>query len=388
MSVAKTLRDKVSAIESELNEVFSEREDAIHGSLVALLSAKHVLMLGPPGTGKSLLARQICSSIVGANFFQILLNKFSGQEDVFGPISAAELKKDRFVRKTTGYLPWAHIAILDEIFKANSAILNSLLSIVNEGLFPQDGEMIRVPLMTLFGASNEVPEADDGLEAFDDRLHIRFIVERITDREAMKKMLQTASNHTMQNTILLEELEEARRLVTEVTIPEGVMGVFLDLWALLVGKEHPITDRVFKQSLDIMRAEAWLNGRTEINEDDFEVLRHVFWKDEKRRGEVHLEILNATNPEKHKITDIFNEIQRMVADAFDTSKKGDATASGVEILTKIKKKRMEVDKIIKKMESLNKDTKEARRMMSKITSDLARVAQQLVGFEIDVEHLK
>ncbi|HEY6394949.1 MAG TPA: AAA family ATPase, partial [Candidatus Binataceae bacterium] len=126
---------KLARIRDELNRIFLERSEHIDGALAAMLSANHVLMIGPPGTAKSMLAEELCTRIEGANYFQWLLTRFSTPEEIFGAVSLKSLEQDDYRRVTTYKLPQAHIAFLDEIFKANSSILNALLSIINERIF-------------------------------------------------------------------------------------------------------------------------------------------------------------------------------------------------------------------------------------------------------------
>src|SRR3954471_20911372 len=141
-------------LRSDLTAKFPERKQVIDGALCAILGGEHVLLLGPPGTAKSALARAIAQAFSGV-YFERLLTKCSTPEELFGAVSLKALEQDRFARVVTGKLPEAEFAFVDEIFKANSAILNSLLSLVNERVFHNDGAPIQCPLVTLFGASNE-----------------------------------------------------------------------------------------------------------------------------------------------------------------------------------------------------------------------------------------
>ncbi len=376
------VQEKFELMEGSLNESFAERSQVIRGCLAGLLSGKHVLLLGPPGTGKSLLARSICDAITGARFFEKLLTRFTGQEEIFGPIAASQLKNDKFMRKTDGYLPDAHIAFLDEIYKANSAILNSLLTLANEGIFHNDGVPVQTPLMSIIGASNEIPDGEDGLEAFDDRLHIRFIVQRISDRPNMMKMLGHNSFKST-TSVTIQELVQAKQEVANVKMSPQIMNVYLDLWHNLTKKKFGvgITDRVYKQAIDIIKAEAWLNGRSEVREEDFEILQHVFWKDPANKKDIHLEILNTTNPEKSKITDIFLEIES-ITNKILKSNKPTSPAEGLEVLNKLKDKRQVVDKLIKNMEAAGKNVCEVREMATKMNVLLHEVAASVVGIEM------
>src|SRR6476646_691222 len=140
-------------VRTELVAAFPERETVIDGALAATVAGEHVLLLGPPGTGKSALVRALAAVFQG-RYFEALLTKFSTPEELFGPISLKALEQDRFERVVAGKLPEAEFAFVDECFKANSAILNSLLTLINERVFHNDGQPVKVPLVTMFGASN------------------------------------------------------------------------------------------------------------------------------------------------------------------------------------------------------------------------------------------
>ena len=148
---------KLARIREELNRMFLERAELIDGAIVAMLSANHVLIIGPPGTAKSMLADELCGRIEGADYFQWLLTKFSTPEEIFGAVSLKGLEEDDYRRVTANKLPEAHIAFLDEIFKANSSILNALLTIINERIYHNGRARVAVPLITMFGASNNCP---------------------------------------------------------------------------------------------------------------------------------------------------------------------------------------------------------------------------------------
>src|SRR5947199_70119 len=140
--------EKLKKIRDELRQTFLERADLIDGALAALLSSNHVLVIGPPGTAKSMLADELCRRIEGADYFQWLLTRFTTPEEIFGAVSLKALEQDDYRRVTSRKLPEAHIAFLDEIFKSNSSILNALLTLINERLFHNGKEMARVQLMS------------------------------------------------------------------------------------------------------------------------------------------------------------------------------------------------------------------------------------------------
>src|SRR2546428_8871341 len=212
--------NKLAAIRDELNHLFLERADLIDGALCALLSASHVLVIGPPGTAKSMLADEICRRIEGANYFQWLLTRFSTPEEVFGAVSLKALEQDEYRRVTAHKLPDAHIAFLDEIFKSNSSILNAILTLINERLVHNGKEITQVPLLTLFGASNELPE-DDELMALYDRFLVRFVVNYIAEDFRFLRMLES-QKAPERTTLSLIELTEIQKQVRDISIPSHV----------------------------------------------------------------------------------------------------------------------------------------------------------------------
>src|ERR1700723_1726364 len=215
--MSDTALSKLARIREELNRMFLERIDLIDGAIVAMLSANHVLIIGPPGTAKSMLCDELCRRIEGANYFQWLLTKFSTPEEIFGAVSLKGLEEDDYRRVTMHKLPEAHIAFLDEIFKANSSILNALLTVINERVFHNGRERVTVPLITMFGASNELPDEEE-LTALFDRFMLRFMVDYIGEDFRFLKMLEGVEAGA-RTVMTFAELGDLRASAAAVKLP-------------------------------------------------------------------------------------------------------------------------------------------------------------------------
>jgi MoxR-like ATPase len=311
---------KIARIREELNAQFLERGELIDGALCALLSAHHVLIIGPPGTAKSMLAEELCQRIEGASYFQWLLTKFTTPEEIFGAVSLKALEQDDYRRVTTHKLPEAHIAFLDEIFKANSSILNALLTLINERLFHNGRERIKVPLITLFGASNELPDEEE-LTALYDRFMLRFVADYIVEEFRFLKMLE-ATRPAVRTRLRFAELEELRRAVAELTIPTGVLRAIAALRRELGAKQIVASDRRYRLSLDLLRAHAFLMGRTSVAEDDLFFLQHVLWKDPEERAKVRDTIQHLVKGYEEEARELLiqaQELQEYVARHWETA---------------------------------------------------------------------
>ena len=224
-----------------------------------------------------MLADELCRRIEGANYFQWLLTRFTTPEEIFGAVSLKALEQDDYRRVTSRKLPEAHIAFLDEIFKANSSILNAILTLINERLFHNGKEITRVPLLTLFGASNELPEEEE-LTALYDRFLLRFVVNYIAEDFRFLRMLE--SQKAPERTILtLEELTELQDRVRAVAIPAHVYRSIADIRRELNKKNIQASDRRYRQSLALLQAHAFLDGASEVQEKNLFFLEHVLWRD-------------------------------------------------------------------------------------------------------------
>mmetsp|Transcript_40685 Transcript_40685/g.90451 ORF Transcript_40685/g.90451 Transcript_40685/m.90451 type:complete len:362 (+) Transcript_40685:81-1166(+) len=177
-----------------MQEGLVERDTEVRLLLLAAMAGEHILLIGPPGTAKSEVGRRL-NKLIRGTYFERLLTRFSVPEELFGPLSMRALEEDKYVRQTRGYLPEAEVAFIDEIFKANSAILNTLLTLINERLFDNGSQRVRVPLISVVGASNELPESEE-LDALYDRFLVRRQVKQVTPSGVAQMLTYYSSSNT------------------------------------------------------------------------------------------------------------------------------------------------------------------------------------------------
>lgn len=272
------VKNTVTNIKQEFSGYFKERDAEINGSLLALLSGEHVLLLGPPGTAKTLLASKICETIEGGNFFHYLLTRFSTPEEVFGPLSLKALERDEFSRRVEGYLPTAHIALLDEIFKANSSILNSLLTVLNERKYHNGKELMEVPLFSVFGASNELPEEDESLEALYDRFLFRYKVDYIQHEENLESLIfENAEDFEPVTKLNIEDIKEIQKRARELPVDPEVRAVVKNLRRELKNSNIFVSDRRWRKIVNVLRVASAVNGHSSVNRMTVVLLQHVLW---------------------------------------------------------------------------------------------------------------
>jgi len=287
--------EQLNTLRTQLNAAFLERSSVIDAVLMALLARKNVLLLGDPGTAKSLLIRAVCKAIDVPLFIK-LLTRQTKEEEVFGPVSISALRADRYERNVEGFLPTARVCFADEIFKASSAILNSLLTIMNEREYDNGGKRIKVPLDFLAGASNELPE-EDSLAALYDRFMVRVWVDPISVANTDKLLTLPDPLSRVDARINLDALLALQK--DAVVLPTTI-ATMKTLRERLAKKALTASDRRWRESVEVLKAAALLrgnlvDGKPQVEPVDCMVLSNVLWSDPDEIERVRTEIVAAVN---------------------------------------------------------------------------------------------
>lgn len=324
------------ALRDALNGAFFERTAEVRALIVALLAEEHVLLLGPPGTGKSALTVAFTSAFDGATYFERLLTPFSVPEEVFGPFSINGLQNDRYERQIQGYLPTATVAFLDECFKANSAILNSLLTLLNERKFDQGSKRISCPLQICIGASNELP-ADASLDALYDRFMLRRWVAPIKSEANLRSLIGLSGAPMIGARISDQEISEARKAVSQVIIADETVDALLTLKVTLMREcGIEISDRRLRKAVSLVRAYATLQGCSVARPAHLEILIDALWNKPDEAATVAGQVLKVANPNRAKATKILDAAIEAMASLDLKALSASNIATGAAINGKLK----------------------------------------------------
>ncbi|MBL8605240.1 MAG: AAA family ATPase [Myxococcales bacterium] len=251
--------------------------------VLSVLAGEHIALIGPPGTAKSALVRSF-AKMIDSQYFEYLLTRFTEPNELFGPVDIPAFRQGTYRRRTEQMLPQAEIVFLDEIFKSNSAILNALLTLLNERKFNNGGTVVDVPLLSVFGASNEVP-ADESLQAIFDRFLLRvrsehldaYHFQELVARGVALELERFGGRRGPEVYLSTADLREAQREVAErMNISDELMATYKSLVFQIRAEGVSLSDRRVVKLLKLMAASAYFDGRPAADVSDLFILKHVW----------------------------------------------------------------------------------------------------------------
>ena len=401
-----SLRDKMLSVIADVNAQLAEREELIEMITIALLSRKNLFVLGAPGQAKSAAINCFRSRIEGARQFERLLSKQTDEDQLFGRIDLASLipgsvpeaylkddpsyegmklelecalnelaqnpdsedaqrKVDLLTEKletyrkavgalhstepmvdTTGKIPEADIVFLDECFKANDGVLNSLLTALNERKYTNEGRTYYIPVISFFAASNEIPNFNDPqekiLQALYDRLELKVVTENITDRNKRLGVLrdkQAGRFRQIGATVTLEELSRMQEEAAGIPVPDRINELVDDVLCVL-RRDVSVSDRKYLNYYPIAQAKAWLSGHSEVQTSDLLALKNYLWN---KPSEIPLVETTLTRMCLNPLQDKVNDIRAMAKEIQDELEA--AAADGVETRKAFRKYRGEMIRV-------------------------------------------
>ena len=327
----------------EMNRGIYEKETEISLSLLAALAGESVILLGPPGVAKSMVARQLKTAFREAQSFEYLMSRFSTPDEIFGPVSIQKLKtSDTYERAVEGYLPTADVVFLDEIWKAGPAIQNTLLTVINEKIFRNGNREMHLPLKLLVAASNELPAKGEGLEALWDRFVIRIESRPIkleknframllevkseeqrasevkSEERGVKEQSSAAEGKANSNAITAEEYagwtERIDKIGVKIEVLDAISAIRKSLRAVNVDEAAErrniyVSDRRWKNIVRLLRTSAFMQDREEVDICDLLPIYHCLWQEPEERDAIRNIVIRALfSPFADKLVEMKNAL--------------------------------------------------------------------------------
>lgn len=300
---------QLQQLRDECHARFPERQEVVDGTLAAILCGEHVLLAGPPGSAKSALI-QCLTRAFGTALFERHITRQTLPDELLGPVSLPALDEGRVTHVTTGMLPEAHLALVDNVFTAGSSVLNLLLPLMDERVVLNDGVPVPVPLISFFGTTTELPE-DNAQEALLDRFLLRFELDYLQQPSSIRAVL-TAPEPTISTVLGMEALRAMQAGVASVKLTADTLDAILVVRDTLKDDGLVASDRRWKKSLRLVQAAAFLMGEEQTVPADLPLLVDVLWRHPRERPHVARVVGRLVNPVAFQASEVLEAARETV----------------------------------------------------------------------------
>lgn len=327
----QNLRKRIEHLLNLLNSGLYEKEEAIRLALLSAAAGESIFFLGPPGTAKSMISSRIHHAFKeGTKYFEYLMNEFSTPDEIFGSVKLKGLDEGIYEKNTNGYLPEANVAFLDEIWKSGPAILNTLLTIINEKKFRNGDKVEKVPLQVLLAASNELPKEKAGLEALYDRFIIRTMVSPVSmdNEESFFALCEKSGKELVvpenmkSNLLTIEEVQNWSEKINEAALTDNIKEVIMEIRRELEVKnqeknreekeKYYVSDRRWKKIIHLLKTSAFLCDREEVDLMDLQLVSYCIWNTPKQREEVKSIVKEIVQEHGLECTTAIDDIEQQI----------------------------------------------------------------------------
>ena len=383
------MSNKYQVLEEEMNGKFINRREEIRGLLITLIARGNMVLLGKAGTAKTDMVQTLARSI-DTECFETLLTRTSSPEELWGCLDIKELEKGNYKRNTQNSLAEAQVGFVDECFKCNSAVLNGLLGIMAQRTYRNGTSNPQpVPLQILVGASNEMPEGgvDGELAPLWDRFEMRFVTEYIKDERNFVKLLHITSALEPSTKLTVAEIQQAQVEASRVNL-DPIEGKIVELWKGLRKEGYLISDRKWRNCLKYIKANAYIDGRTEATEDDLAILANMFWNVPEQIKPIRKLVLSYVNPETVKAQELYDIATEIFAELGNFDKEDDSknkekygmsiSAKATEVHGKLVRTKKSLSTLQAELVKQSKNTKRVDEAITEVEEMILKVVNEFL----------
>lgn len=390
-AISTDIQQKTTDIIEEMQETHKERHSVVRSLWVGAVARLHVLLIGPGGTGKSFICRDLVDRIDGANYFEVALDETTDPSQVFGPPDIKAMVEDGKTRRIpTGMLPEADIAYFDEYFNANTPMLHSLRPILNERLFHNNGKPLKTPLKMAVMGTNKISADTDHAPDWD-RVHIREDVRYVMDRQNRSELVMDSITRRMfgytppsKTLITLGELDTAYNEAMKLLVPDHVQEVFFDIQDELEGEHNiQVSTRRVVEGMAAVLSNAWLNNHDEVKVGDLDILSQMWWLTLDQQSVAKQTILSATNPGEKEALSKLDELEEQRQEFKNLTDLDPVrqNAAGLQIYKNIKKLRSETKPLMDQANAAGTSTARIKEVLDGCNKLMETIQKDIFGID-------